>query len=291
VRENLWKLRYLYYTLRPRPGMHVSVSAPDGQQKALDIMANVRQGKQRVDLTGSDGGSDIWDLIREGENEDRLRRHRYYDWTEGDLFIWKMPAFDLDEHGVDDMMDKAKKRKALILDLRGNPGGAERTLLRMIGYFTDHDLKIGDMKRRKEAKPMLAKTRGDSIFKGKLVVLVDSHSGSSAEIFARTMQLEKRGTVIGDRTAGAVMRAIHEEHQLGADTVVFYGASITDADLIMTDGKSLERNGVIPDELLLPKAADLAAKRDPVLARAAELVDFKLSPEKAGGMFQIEWRK
>src|SRR6185295_7938024 len=97
---------------------------------------------------------------------------------------------------------------------------------------------------RKETKPMLAKTRGDRIFKGKLVVLVDSTSGSSAEIFARTMQLEKRGTVIGDRTAGAVMRAIHSEHQLGADTVVFYGVSVTDADLIMSDGKSLERAGV-----------------------------------------------
>jgi C-terminal processing protease CtpA/Prc len=87
VRENLWKLRYLYYTLRPRPGMRVTLSSPEGQQKELDIMAKVLQGKQRVDLTGSDGGADIWNLIREGENEDRLRRHRYYDWTESDLFV------------------------------------------------------------------------------------------------------------------------------------------------------------------------------------------------------------
>lgn len=291
VRENLWKLRYLYYTLRPRPGMHVSVRSPEGQQKELDVMAKVRQGKQRVDLTGSDGGGDIWDLIREGENEDRLGRHRYHDWTETDLFIWKMPAFDLSERSVDDMIEKANKRKALIVDLRGNPGGAITTLLRMIGHFTDKDLKIGDMKGRKETKPMLARTRADRIFKGKLVVLVDSGSGSSAEVFARTVQLEKRGTVIGDRTAGAVMTAIHYEHQLGADTVVFYGASVTVSDLIMSDGKSLERGGVTPDELLLPTAADIAANRDPVLARAADLVGFKLSPEKAGGLFPIEWRK
>lgn len=291
VRENLWKLRYLYYTLRPRAGVHVSARSPEGQQKELDVMAKVRQGKLRVDLTGMDGGNDINDLLRDIENEDRLGRHRYYDWAESDLFVWKMPAFDLDEGGVDDMMDKAKKRKSLILDLRGNPGGAETTLLRMIGYFTDHDLKLGDMKRRKETKPMLAKTRGDRVFKGKLVVLLDSNSGSSAEIFARAMQLEKRGTVIGDRSAGAVMRAVHSSHQLGADTVVFYGVSVTDADLIMTDGKSLERTGVTPDEILLPTAADLAAKRDPVLARAAQLAGYQLTSEKAGGLFPIEWRK
>jgi len=48
---------------------------------------------------------------------------------------------------------------------------------------------------------------------------------------------------------------------------------------------------VTPDELLLPTAADLAAKRDPVLARAAALVGVKLDPERAGSMFPIEWRK
>jgi C-terminal processing protease CtpA/Prc len=59
----------------------------------------------------------------------------------------------------------------------------------------------------------------------------------------------------------------------------------------MTDGKSLERVGVTPDEVLLPSAADIAAKRDPVLSRAADVVGFKLSPEKAGELFPIEWRK
>jgi len=289
TRENLWKLKYLYYALRPQPGMRLVVQSPDGADRQLDVIAKVKQGKRRLDLTGSSGDTDFWDLVRESENEDRLRRHRYYEMGE-EALIWKMPQFDLDERGLDDLMGKAKKRKSLVLDLRGNPGGAENTLKNLLGYFVSEEVKIGDIRRRKETKPLMAKPRGGG-FKGKLVVLIDAESGSSAEIFARMIQMEKAGTVLGDRSAGAVMRAKGYDFQIGAETVIFYGASITDADLIMTDGQSLERTGVKPDELLLPTAADLAAKRDPVLARAAALVGVKLDPEKAGALFPIEWRK
>jgi C-terminal processing protease CtpA/Prc len=289
VRENVWKLNYLYNVLRPQPGMRVVVQHPNGKQQQIEVMAKVTELKRMLDLTRSDG-SDISTLIRESENADRLNRHRYYEVGD-ELIIWKMPLFDFEEQGVDDMMRKVRKHKSVVLDLRGNPGGAEETLKRMIGYFIDHDVKIGDMKRHKETKPLIAKTRGDGAYGGKLVVLVDSKSASSSELFARLIQLEKRGTVIGDRSAGAVMRAVGHVYQMGADVIVPYAASITDADLIMTDGKSLERTGITPDELLLPGAADLAAKRDPVLARAAALVGVKLEPEKAGAMFPIEWRK
>jgi carboxyl-terminal processing protease len=285
-REELWKLIYMFYTLRPQAGLRLALQSPEGQQRKLDVMANIKQGKMVMDLTGQD----INDLMRKAEDEDRFNRQRYVE--AGDkLLIWKMPNFAIAPGEVDVMMGKARKREALILDLRGNPGGYVQTLEWFAGYFFDKEIKIADLKGRKQMKPQMSKPHGGRNFNGKLVVLVDSKSGSAAEIFARIVQLEKRGVVVGDRSAGAVMQSRTFDHQMGVDTVIFYGASITDADVIMSDGKSLEGAGVTPDESLLPTAADLAAKLDPVLARAAAIAGFELPPDKAGAMFPIEWRK
>ena len=57
----------------PQPGMRLVLRSPDGKERQVDVMAKVKVGKRVMDLTGSTmRGNDIWNLIREGENEDRL---------------------------------------------------------------------------------------------------------------------------------------------------------------------------------------------------------------------------
>lgn len=286
TREVMWKISYYYYTLRPKPGMRLVVQSPEGAPRQVDVLAKIQQGKKQLDLTSWAG--DWKNLEIEAENEARLNRDRFYE--KDNVIIWKMPGFDIyDENELANIMGRVKKHQALILDLRGNGGGLVVMLKRLIGYFFEQDIKVSEMKYRKEVKTEIAKGNGG--FKGKLIVLIDSGSASASEIFSRVIQLEKRGIVVGDRSAGGVMQSIQHGHEVGLETVSFYGASITNADVIMKDGKSLEHVGVAPDELLLPTAADLAANRDPVLARAAELVGLKLDPEAAGKLFPIEWRK
>jgi carboxyl-terminal processing protease len=289
-RKELWKMEYYYYALSPRPGMRLIVQSPGQPARQVDVAARVRQERRVIDLAGKNASFDLNELIRESEDSAQLHQHRFQKF--GGTVVWKMPSFSFEPEQVDSIMSEhVKGSNALILDLRGNPGGYIATLERLAGYFSDHDVKIADRKGRKEMKPMLGKTRGKDIYTGKLIVLVDSKSASCSEMFARLIQLEKRGVVIGDVSAGAVMQSRFYQQEMGVNSIVIYGASITDADVIMTDGKSLEHTGVQPDELLRPTPEQLAARHDPVLARAAELLNIKLDPAKAGAMFPIEWKK
>jgi C-terminal processing protease CtpA/Prc len=104
-------------------------------------------------------------------------------------------------------------------------------------------------------------------------------------MYARLLQIEKRAVVIGDRTAGAVMTSRMFPHTVGIGRIAFYGTSITVGDVRMSDGSSLEHVGVTPDIVMIPTAADLAARRDPVLARAIAEAGGQMSPDDAGRLY------
>jgi C-terminal processing protease CtpA/Prc len=288
-RDTLWTMNYIFNGLLSLPVMNFVVRGPDGAPRKVEVSPKVTRQKQILDLNDN---NDFWKLVRDEENDEHDNRQRLAEFGDA-LLIWKMPEFDLTDEEADRLaMKEARKYQTLVVDLRGNPGGYVKTLERMVGDVMDHEVTIATRTGRKDdLKPEIAKSRGANAFSGKLIVLIDSRSASAAELFARVVQLEHRGTVIGDHSSGSVMESRHYQFHQGADVQIFYGASITEADLIMGDGKSLEHTGVAPDELILPTPADLAAGRDPVLARAAKIAGVELDPVKAGKLFPIEWRK
>jgi C-terminal processing protease CtpA/Prc len=162
----------------------------------------------------------------------------------------------------------------------------------LLGHFFERDVKIGNIITRDKTDERFAKTRGDRVFKGELVVLVDSRSASAAEMTARTLQIEKRAKIVGDVSAGAVMTSyslgLFSPSSALADEVISYvGMSVSIADVVMSDGTRLEKVGVIPDVPVIPTGMALNKKMDAVLAYAATLLGAELTPEKAGEFYFI----
>jgi C-terminal processing protease CtpA/Prc len=286
ARLDLWKLRYLLYTLSPRPLVKMIVQSPgDSASRPIEVAAKITSRPRVVEVSIDH----IERFISEQKHEARATSNRF--GRAGEVALWKLSGFDFEPGDVDRLLDDAVKgASGLVLDMRGNGGGLIKTLEQLVGRLFDRDVKIADVKSRKSTRALVAKKRRTP-FGGKLAVLIDADSGSAAEVLARLVQIEKRGIVIGDRSAGAVMQGqIMTGGLEAAEGVLVYYASITSADLIMHDGRSLEKAGVNPDELILPAPTDMAAGRDPVMARAVAALGGSLDAAAAGAMFPVEWK-
>lgn len=272
TRENLWQILHYYRVVRPQAQQRVVVRKPDGSVVTLDIQSKV---ERRQVIQAIDAVSEFIDELERTSDADHP--------VAPGILVWRMTEFR-DADAISPFIGRARKAGALIIDLRNNGGGMVDGLKALIGWLFDREVPIMTMIGRKGEERVIAKPKGKP-FSGRLVALVDSRSASASEILARLMQIEKRGTVIGDRSAGAVMAGKQFGHSFGIGNVTFYSSSVTVSDVRMSDGASLEHVGVTPDEILLPTSADLAAGRDPVLARAVTLLGGSMTPEQAGKLF------
>ena len=284
TRQDLPYIEY-GYSVFPQSGLRLVVRSADGTQKTLVVMAKILPGQKVIHF------DDMMSWRRHYVRDFAKDRSRYY--VKGAVLFWKLPDFLLPPVDVERSVGKTHSVANVVLDLRGNPGGSVATLKTLVGGFFAHDVRIGDRKTRSGSEPQIAKTFVGNSFAGKLIVLIDSRSSSAAEVFARVVQLEKRGIVLGDRSAGAVTEAqlFQRVFSLSPTATVIYGAEITEAALVMTDGGTLENVGVMPDERILPNPTDIAEQRDPVLARAAELAGTQMTAQEAGRIFPFEWPK
>lgn len=285
TRKNLWQMQYRYFTIAPTAKVNMTVLSPGGKEpKTLSVETKITKTGNVISI------EDYYyrGVVKHGW-EDTQKVNEFVEFG-NKLVVWKMHTFSIDDKALDNAIAKARSAETLVVDLRDNGGGSVEILKRMIGFFFEKEIKVGDEKKRKETKPVIAKSN-NNIFKGKLIVLVGHESASASEVFSKIIQLEKRGTIIGDRTMGAVMESKFEPLDSGFGKNLWFGASVTVADLIMPDGKSLEKIGVTPDMIMLPTSADIAAGSDPVLSQAALMAGVELSPEKAGTFFPYEWPK
>ena len=184
---------------------------------------------------------------------------------EGDVGYLKLGVLD---NGFDAMAEALRKldgSSAVILDLRGVPGGSAPMANFLVSHFVApgvhtmnvHDPARGDTLRLRT----LTEVPGPRRTEVPLYVLVDAKSGSAAEHVPFVLQNLKRATVVGERTSGA-----------GRPNRIFpLGGGFSASVSVMRSrepgtGREWERVGVAPD-LAVPSAEALEAARGHALRR------------------------
>jgi carboxyl-terminal processing protease len=198
----------------------------------------------------------------------------------GDVLVWRLSTFSTGDDEIREGLNRARRHRALILDLRGNAGGYVSTVRLLAGGLVGPDTIIAIEQERRRIDTV--RTRRAPRFTGDLIILTDYGSASASEVLAGLMQFYGRGIVVGDRSRGAVMKALGFGEAVGTNRLVLYGFSITVSDFRLPDGQRLEHEGVTPDEIVLPSGGDIRAGRDPVLARALEHARRPTTPAAAG---------
>lgn len=150
-------------------------------------------------------------------------------------------------HTTDDYLsalDDLKQRqdiRAILLDLRNNPGGLLNQAVSVADLFLDSGI-IVYTKGRSENQNMVFQARQsgthDSV---PLIVLVNEGSASASEIVAGAIQDHKRGLILGTQTfgKGSVQTIIPLQDSAGL--------RMTTARYYTPLGRSIQVKGIIPD--------------------------------------------
>ncbi|MFA5176905.1 MAG: S41 family peptidase [Candidatus Omnitrophota bacterium] len=144
------------------------------------------------------------------------------------------------------------KMKALILDLRNNPGGLLESALEITGEFVPNGKLIAYTKGRKEDQNMrfISKARHPELTLP-LVILINAGSASGSEIIAGALQDYQRATVLGAKSFGK--GSVQTVIPLSDGSAL----RLTTSKYFTPSGKEIHGKGVTPDIILdtAPKPA------------------------------------
>jgi carboxyl-terminal processing protease len=153
--------------------------------------------------------------------------------------------------------------RALVIDLRGNPGGLLSAAVDVADLFLDRGLVVATRGRSPDEDFNYSAGRPGT-WRMPLVVLIDGDSASSSEIFAGAIRDHSRGTIVGSRSYGkGSIQGIFPLESAGV------GMRLTTAKFFSPRGLPYSGHGVDPDVQVhavakpadgmpLPTAADTA---------------------------------
>lgn len=183
--------------------------------------------------------------------------------------------------------------EALVIDLRGNPGGAVTEALALSQLFLPRGTMMlsrglgGKLThhRLREALPA---------YNGPLVVLISEQSASASEIFAGTMRHHQRGVVVGSTTTfgkGTSQAYIPLARFPGVDPVQAkeWGTlRVTTERFYMPDGRAVQWAGVAA-QIVFPAMTSPDPKREAQLPHALPEESIPPPPDPTGSPVPPFW--
>ena len=160
------------------------------------------------------------------------------------------------------------KTDKLLLDLRSNPGGYLNAAIDMSSWFVEGGKVILTEDYGDNRSPEIYRSRGYDIFNEKLkfVILIDGGSASASEIVAGAMQDLGKAKLVGTQSFGK--GSVQEVVNITPETLL----KITVARWLTPNGVSISEKGLKPDYEVEVTREDVAAKRDPQMDKAVELL-------------------
>jgi len=171
--------------------------------------------------------------------------------------------------------------KAVILDVRGNPGNGlpsvlQRSLMgRPFQGWTQSSEEHGGALLRNYAPAYPGHTTvtftdtviapREHAYDGRLILLTDRICSCACEDFAMPFKYSKRATLVGETTAGTFSMTRHVDFDNGMIL------NISAVRHTFPDGSQFEGVGIAPDVPVAITPEDLRAGRDPVLKKALEI--------------------
>ena len=176
-------------------------------------------------------------------------------------------------------LDALKGTPGIVIDLRGNPGGSLHAVNAMLSRFFESRTQLGRVLTRSgkpisllfgtvEVIKLTQEVSGDAAaYKGPVVILVNSTSGSGSEFFAATMQAARRAVVAGEPTCGCLLGFLGYARVPGGADLAY-----SEVGFVMANGLRIEGEGVIPDHHIPATIEDLRVGRDRTLEQAQEIL-------------------
>ncbi len=157
--------------------------------------------------------------------------------------VYLVSISDFQKNTAQEIKDyfKEKKIRGLVLDLRNNPGGLLLSGIETAELFIKEGL-IVEVKDSSGKASQTYPSQGFSTLEyGRLSVLVNERTASSAEILAGAIKDLKKGKLFGEKTFGK--GSIQSFFPLTEDLF----AKVTMARFYTAGGKSFHKVGIVPD--------------------------------------------